>query len=232
MPIHVQCPHCSAQINVRTFVAGQKVKCPKCSGSFPLPGDSTPAETAASPNIDSSAASGQANTPKGHCWKTIAAAVTSSVKATAQMARAKAEETKITTVDLSKAFFALGNDIFQRRRFEDGFADIYGEIDMLQKKIAAAKKDSAPADPDSFGEKAKALADKAQRAVTAKALSVKAQSLVRRLGKEAFERHGRDSGAAELVQVIDEHNRRADELRIEIDELQAVAKQGLRSTDR
>lgn len=146
------------------------------------------------------------------------------------MARAKAEETKITTLDLPKAFFVLGKDIFQGRRFEDDFADIYREIDKLQKKIAAAKKDSAAADSDSFGQKAKALADKAQRAVTAKALSFKAQSLVRRLGKEAFERHGRDSGTAELVQVIDGHNRRADELRMEIGELHAVAEQGLRST--
>jgi predicted Zn finger-like uncharacterized protein len=42
MPVRVDCPSCSAQLNIRDEHAGRAVKCPKCGNVIPPPADSAP----------------------------------------------------------------------------------------------------------------------------------------------------------------------------------------------
>ena len=100
-------------------------------------------------------------------------------------------------------YFALGKDCYTDGRFREEFAPLFGQLDDLVTKIKTLKKRQASVvATQGFAEKAKAAANTIKDVAQEKALSVQVNSLLRQLGKAAFDRHRDQSGASALTNPI------------------------------
>lgn len=137
----------------------------------------------------------------GEGWKGL----TQASRAAAGLAAAKARKLRLERAVLPAAYATLGLDIHASGRFRDEFPELHDGIDEADRRVEQA----TPARP-SDGQ-AKGLADRAAEAASgvrataqAKALSMKKESLLRRLGESAHGRHGEASGPEHLVRPIAE----------------------------
>jgi hypothetical protein len=135
----------------------------------------------------------------GEGWKGL----TQASRAAAGLAAAKARKLRLERVVLPAAYGALGLDIHASGRFRDEFPELHAGIEEADRRVEQA----TPARP-LYG-RAKGLADRAAEAASgarataqAKALSMKKESLLRRLGEAAHGRHGEASGPEHLVRPI------------------------------
>lgn len=135
--------------------------------------------------------------------KSAASSFAGNAKAAGQIAAKQAERTKITQVTLPSAYLTLGTGIHGVGRFRDEFGDRYAKADDLLARIAKLRAaQPAPSEPQKFTDRAKAAAGHAKDLATAKALEVQVHSVLRELGKSAFEKHGDQSGPSELTKPI------------------------------
>lgn len=225
------CPHCRKQLQV-THIG--KDFCPYCgvrlsdsdlalqdSTTVPPPLEPTPppitrhVESASNDRSNTASSRKPPQTKPRELSSTIVAVATSA-KSSARIAAAKAKELQLTTIDLPKAFLVLGSEIYQNRRSEVEFADLYAEMDEDRKRIDELNHQNQDLPIDTVTNAAKAMADTAQRAAKSQALKLRAPTLIRRLGHEAFKMYGAASGPPELIDVIQTCQRRIEELRQEI----------------
>lgn len=137
----------------------------------------------------------------GEGWKGL----TQASRAAAGLAAAKARKLRLERALLPAAYGALGLDIHASGRFRDEFPELYNGIEEADRRGEQA---TPPRPPDG---RAKGLADRAAEAASgvrataqAKALSMKKESLLRRLGESAHGRHREASGPEHLIRPIAE----------------------------
>jgi hypothetical protein len=140
------------------------------------------------------------------------ATATSSLKAHAQtagrLASLTAEKTKVANVSLPSAYYELGKQCYQTRSCEKDFPELFKDIDDVANAIqknAIAKPTSTAT---SFTDKARALAEKGVQVANNQKLAVQQKLLLARLGKSAYEKHGKDAGPDALIKAIESHNAR------------------------
>jgi hypothetical protein len=124
-------------------------------------------------------------------------------KAAALLAAAQARKAHLENVTLRAAYLDLGRDIYAAGRFRDEFAELYAEIGEAERRIEQI----ASSRPQ--GEPSKGLAERATKAAAVvkataqgKALSLKKDSYLKRLGESAYARLGKAAGPAHLVGPI------------------------------
>ena len=127
----------------------------------------------------------------------------SSAKKVKDLAVAHTRRTQITKMSLPKAYLALGKDVFVTERFRDEFSDLYQQItaknDEIAKAIASSKNGPQPSDLKS---KIQSGAANLMAQGHAKQLGIQRDSLIKELGKRAFESHGAAAGSPELVSPL------------------------------
>jgi hypothetical protein len=144
-------------------------------------------------------------------------------KSAALLAAAQARKAHLENVTLRAAYLDLGRDIYAAGRFRDEFAELYSGIGEAERRIEQI----ASSRPQ--GEPSKGLAERATKAAAVvkataqtKALSMKKDSLLRRLGESACAKHGKRSGTGPLIRSIADGLTRMEELDREIDRLSGV----------
>jgi hypothetical protein len=167
----------------------------------PSSGGTPPSSTAEADGPPASSSGGGRLEGIGEGLKGLASAS----KAAARLAATQARKLHLERVALPAAYGALGRDIYDSMRFRDEFSDLYAEIGEVERR-AERIKSARPQDSSSKG-----MADRAAGAMVgarataeAKALSLKKESLLRRLGELSHERHGESSGPEHLVRPIAE----------------------------
>ena len=152
-----------------------------------------------------------------------------SAKAAAQLAAKQAARTKLTNVTLPHAYRELGKDIHATGRYRDQFPEEFAKADELKEEIAGLRQ-AAPdkeGEAKSFTDRAKETAGKARDAAHAKKLEVELNSVLRKLGRAAFEKLGADSGSPELVAPIEECQQRLATLDAEIQAIDSNTASGV-----
>lgn len=135
--------------------------------------------------------------------KSAASNFAANAKAAGHIAAKQSERVKITQVTLPNAYLAMGTDIHGDARFREEFGDRYAKADDLLARIAKLREaQPAPSEPQKLTDRAKATAGHAKDWTTAKALEVQVHSVLRELGKSAFEKHGDQSGPSHLTAPI------------------------------
>ncbi|MFP6613040.1 MAG: hypothetical protein VB835_12085 [Pirellulales bacterium] len=118
----------------------------------------------------------------------------------AKWAALLAEKKKIESMDLPRAFAALGHDVVSGGRFRDEFPELHDEIHRLAAHWReAAEHDEAA---ETLGEKAARAADRMREAITTGSILVKLDAVYARLGKAAFEQFGERSAAAVFTAAV------------------------------
>jgi GYF domain 2 len=131
--------------------------------------------------------------------------LTEKTKAAGHLAVAEARRTQLTKITLPAAYLALGRDIFSGGRFRSEFPELYAEIEHLQAEITRLTTGRSEGKPGgTFTEKAAQTASKIKDTAQAKALGIKLDSLMRRLGEVGFDAHKEKSGPESLIQPISE----------------------------
>ncbi|MGO9110541.1 MAG: DUF4339 domain-containing protein, partial [Thermoguttaceae bacterium] len=135
--------------------------------------------------------------------KGAAANVAANAKAAAQIAGKQAEHGKITQMTLPSAYWALGKDIHGDGRFRDEFGELFTKLDGLLSKIQSLKQAHPASDqPQKFTDRAKAAAGHAVDLTKAKAVEMEVNGVLHELGKRAYEQHGENAGAENMVQPV------------------------------
>ena len=133
--------------------------------------------------------------------------IMSTAKQAKDLAAAHARKTQITQMTLPKAYLTLGNDVFLNGRFRDELSDLFQRItatnDEITKVATTAKE--RPQATDLKGKLQSGAAQLMAQGQTTK-LGYQRESLVRELGKKAFESHGTSAGSLELVSPITSAN--------------------------
>ena len=132
------------------------------------------------------------------------ACLAETTKAAGHLAIAEARRAKLTNFTLPATFHALGRDIFDGGRFRSEFPEIYAEIEGVQAEIARLTTRHAVKPDGTFAEKAKETASKMKDTAQAKALGLKADSLMRRLGEVGYSSFKEKSGPKALVKAVRE----------------------------
>ena len=129
--------------------------------------------------------------------------IMSTAKQAKDLAAAHARRTQITQMTLPKAYLALGKDVFVGERFREEFSDLFQRINTANDEIAkvAATTKERPQATDLKGKLQSGAAQLMAQGQTTK-LGYQRESLVRELGKKAFESHGTAAGSPELVSPI------------------------------
>jgi hypothetical protein len=149
-----------------------------------------------------------------------AANVAANAKAAAQIAAKQAERGKISQITLPGAYWALGKEIRSAGHFQDEFGDLYAKIDEILGKIQSLKQAHPEwGHPQKLTDRAKAAAGHAADLAKAKALKVKANGVLRELGKRTYEKHGEQAGTATVIQPVLQALARLETLDREIKEL-------------
>ncbi len=137
----------------------------------------------------------------GGWWKKakgVASGWGEGAKTLAEAGSRKAEAASIRTVSLPKAYGALGRAVYEARRYAAEFPEPYRQLDDLMQQMKQLQTPEAAA-PSSLLDRAKQSVRRAADAATARALSVKTGHQLQRLGRDAFERFGADSGPPDLL---------------------------------
>ena len=129
--------------------------------------------------------------------------IMSTAKQAKDLAAAHARKTQITQMTLPKAYLTLGKDVFVGERFREEFSDLFQRINTANDEIAkvAATTKERPQATDLKGKLQTGAAQLMAQGQTTK-LGYQRESLVRELGKKAFESHGTAAGSPELVSPI------------------------------
>lgn len=187
----------------------------------PSSGGPPPSSTAEADGPPSSSSGGGRLEGIGEGIKGLASAS----KAAARLAATQARKLHLERVALPAAYGALGRDIYDSLRFPGEFPDLYAEIGEAERR-AERIKSARPQDSSSKG-----MADRAAGAMVgakataeAKALSLKKESLLRRLGESSYERHRESSGPEHLVRPISEARSAVEALEGEIGLLAATGR--------
>lgn len=181
-------------------------------GGPPLPPHSAEADGSPSPSRGRGRLRGLGEGLKG---------LTQASKAAARLAAAQARKTHLESVVLPASYGALGRDIYASGRFRDEFPELHGEIGEADSRVERLTSPRAQTPP------AKGLADAAvgvKATAQAKALSLKKESLLRRLGELSHERHRESSGPEHLVRPIAEARSGVEALEGEIGRLAATGR--------
>ena len=141
-------------------------------------------------------------------------------KAAAKAAALTAEKTKLTTVSLPIAYTALAQDCYKAKRWEKDFPDQFSELNKLAAQIAESKRKSEEESPagESVMDKAKSLASKGTEAAKVQKLKLSTKVALAKFGEAVFEKHGAESGPAELVKEIETLHARLAEVEVELGE--------------
>lgn len=151
-----------------------------------------------------------------------------SAQAATQLAAKQAERTKLTSVTLPHAYRELGKDIHATGRYRDQFPEEFAKADELKGRIAGLRQ-AAPhkeGEAKSFTDRAKETAGKARDAAHAKTLEVELSSVLRKLGRAAFEKLGAASGSPDLVGPIEQCQQRLATLDAQIQAIDSSAASG------
>ena len=146
--------------------------------------------------------------------KEMAALLASKGKAAAQLVAKQAERTKLVNLTLPAAYQALGKHVHAAGVLRDEFGDLFHKIDGLLKDIEAHSVATPKA--EGFAEKARATAKAAQDLAQVQSLKLKLSRTFADLGKAAFEKHGEESGPAEVVHPVAIARTRLEKLDAEI----------------
>ena len=122
--------------------------------------------------------------------------IMSTAKQAKDLAAAHARKTQITQMTLPKAYLTLGKDVFVGERFREEFSDLFQRINTANDEIAkvAATTKERPQATDLKGKLQTGAAQLMAQGQTTK-LGYQRESLVRELGKKAFESHGTAAGS-------------------------------------
>lgn len=124
---------------------------------------------------------------------------------TAAVAAAKgAERTKITNIDLPKAYAVLGRDVHGRGAYRDEFSDFYRQIDDLLARLRNLEGDPSkqPNPPATLTDKAKAAALATKKKAEAQAIGIQISRLMSKFGEAVYQRHGTAAGSPETTGPI------------------------------
>ncbi len=117
----------------------------------------------------------------------------------------QARRFRLTSTTLPSAYLALGKSVREQGRFRDEFSELYQELDDLVDEIAELEPAESgtsrvefPSLVDQLREWASKLAGLPQREL----LASHARSLLRELGRKAYDAHGDDAGPDRLVADI------------------------------
>ncbi len=127
-------------------------------------------------------------------------------KAAARLAAAQARKTHLEKIALPAAYGALGRDTYASGRFREEFPEMFAEIGELERQIeliASTRSRVRPA--EGLADRATGAAAGVKAAAQAKALSLKKELLLRRLGESSFAKHEDRSGPEALVRPIAEY---------------------------
>ena len=129
--------------------------------------------------------------------------IMSTAKQAKDLTASHARRTQLTQMTLPKAFLALGNDVIVSGRYRDEFSELFQRISGADNEIAkvAASNRERPQATDLKGKLQSGAAQIMAQGQTTK-LGFQRDSLVRSLGKKAFESHGHSAGSPELVSPI------------------------------
>ena len=133
--------------------------------------------------------------------KNIAVDLASRSKAAAQLTVRQATRTKIASLDLPRAFAALGKHLYATGTNRDEFASLYQHIDKLNGDIEAIEAASKTG-KQGMADKARSIAIATKDKVQIKALQHQVSQDFAALGKVAYETHHDASGPEDLVQPI------------------------------
>jgi hypothetical protein len=152
--------------------------------------------------------------------KRITASLVSRGKEAAHLVARQAERTKLATVTLPNAYYALGQHVYAGGGFRTELADIYQNIDGTLNDIKGLQSHTGN-EPKAAGiaGKAKAAAEATKDMAQVQMLKRKANHAVGELGNAAFERFGEQSGPAELVCPITDCRSRIAKLNAEVCQL-------------
>ena len=129
--------------------------------------------------------------------------IMSTAKQAKDLAAAHARRTQLIQMTLPKAYLALGRDVFANERFREEFSDRFQRITTTNNetaKVASTTKER-PQATDLKGKLQSGAAQIMAQGQTTK-LGFQRDSLVRSLGKMAFESHGNSAGSPELLSPI------------------------------
>ena len=129
--------------------------------------------------------------------------LSSRFKSAGQLAAHHGIRTKLVNVTLPSAYRALGRHIYQAKLYRDEFPEMYQELDHIAAEMKAIKTD-ALARPATAGlaAKAKAAALSAKDMGQTKAIEMKGNQALRRLGEVAYEKHGERSAPTGITQPV------------------------------
>lgn len=144
----------------------------------------------------------------------------STAKQAKDLASAHARKTQITQMILPKAYWALGKHLFENGSFHDEFSELFQRITTTNEEIAgiAAANSQRPPATDLKGKLQSGAAHVMAQGQTAK-LNLRVDSLLKQLGKQAFESHGPSAGPSELVEPITSANEEISRLDAQIEQL-------------
>jgi hypothetical protein len=120
-------------------------------------------------------------------------------KAAGRLAIAEARKAKLVNITLPAAYLALGRDIFTDGRFRSEFPAIYAEIESTQLEIARLTTGREIKIGEDFWERSRKAALNLKDTAQAKSQALRADSLMRRLGKEVYTAHGENSGSGAII---------------------------------
>lgn len=116
---------------------------------------------------------------------------------------AHARKTQISQMSLPNAYFCLGKDVLANERFREEFSDLFDKIAATNDEIVKVKTsaDERPPATDLKGKVKSGAVQLMAKGQTTK-LGLQRDSLIRELGKRAYESHGDSAGPPELVSPV------------------------------
>lgn len=149
---------------------------------------------------------------------------TASLKSAGSLIAKKAEQTKIVTVTLPRAYAELGKVVYKDGTRREQFADLFTAIeDLLARRKQVHEEALARPAGSGLAEKAMKVAADAAALARTKAIDLETYQAFARLGEAVYEQHGSDAGSAEVVEPITAAVARRDQLAGEISEIVSVA---------
>lgn len=184
---------------------------PRSPQSSPAP-NTIPPPTSSAANVASAVQSGLTD-------------VLTTAKQAKDLAAAHTRKTQINQMTLPKGYLALGKEIFEGGRFREQFADVFQRITAINEEIAkvATTNKERPQAADLKGKLQAGAAHLLAQGQGAK-LGMQRDSLLRDLGRKAFEAHGSSAGSDAIVAEITKAHAEIGRLDQEIGRLSAASR--------